>query len=99
FLRCGSKSAMRAKLNAAGLMAYDEEGTLQIATDAQTDVYELGEIHQQTGTGTDLETGEEVPVYTSLAGWHCNVVTRAPELPGKLESVTLPEPTTPFCTW
>lgn len=99
FLRAGSKSAMRAKLNAAGLMAYDEDGKLQIVTGAQTDVYELGEIQQQTGTETDPETGEDVPVYTPLDGWHCNVITRDPELPAKLASVTLTEPTTPYCTW
>lgn len=99
FLRAGSKSAMHTALNAAGLMQYDEDGNLQIVTDAQTDVYELGTIQRQTGTETDPETGEEVPVYTPIPGWHCNVVTRDPELPGKLTSVTLPEPTTPYCTW
>lgn len=97
FLCAGSKSAMHAAMNAAGLMATDEEtGKLVIATDWQTSVSVIGTIYEQTGTET--VDGEEVPVMTAKPGYHVNVRTRDPAVADALQGCCV-LPTSPVRIW
>ena len=103
YLRAETESAMREALRSAGLVVDETDDSGQpverITGEPNTSVDVIGEIQEQTGTEIDPETGDEMPVYESAPGWHVNVVTRDSELPDKLASVTIDEPSTPKCTW
>lgn len=98
YLRTNNEAEMLDAFRNVGLLRTIDDQEI-IAPPPHTSVDVIGTIYERTGTRVDDE-GVEVPVFTTVSGWHANVRTRDKGVVRALSDVSVdPKPNTPYRVW